>query len=359
MSRRSAFTFLELLLAMTLTALLMVGVLAVISRVMGPSSELSVHEDANSSAVPGDSGWVRLLRRDLEHARAVTANADGDLVMAGYLALDATNHGLTHRPAVVTYHVEPVAGRHWLVRRQALLDVLSTDNVRRDLVCHGVRRLQLVRNGQPLEPVSSSDAEAQNALVGGLLDALQAAKPPSGRDQLNAGVDPNTADPNATLADPNESSASAIATSDTESNLARAAYVRRQALAARFKWAYVIGDEGSNYRWQAIDMRNFDLVEDNIERLIQERDRAERRGDQHLADERNDTAQMLRRKLEQFRETVGDGNQTTAANPDAPYPLAQTLWELQVWSVGTQHASSDGDEAPEPQWLLIQQGGGL
>jgi uncharacterized membrane protein YgcG len=91
--------------------------------------------------------WVSLLREDLNCSREVNTTRPDELMLTGQCALDGTSRRQTHRPASVLYKIEEVAGRRWLVRRQAAMDVLTNQNIQRDLVSAGVRRFEVSRSG--------------------------------------------------------------------------------------------------------------------------------------------------------------------------------------------------------------------
>jgi hypothetical protein len=132
------------------------GVLAVITD-LGSSSlsrKLAFGDMSADASDPGSlavDGWTRLLREDLDNAVAVPQVKESELIIVGYSALDNQRRERTHRPVLVRYKIEVVDGRPWLVRRQALLDVLTNQNVQRDLVCAGVLRFQVEHSGPLLE----------------------------------------------------------------------------------------------------------------------------------------------------------------------------------------------------------------
>ncbi|MCY2926021.1 MAG: prepilin-type N-terminal cleavage/methylation domain-containing protein [Planctomycetota bacterium] len=152
MTRRHGFTLLEMLLALTVSAMLMAGVLAVVTGLGARGLAAAPHADGERMTGAVDA-WVRLLREDLANATA-SEGSENELVLTGYAALAGPERERTHRPARVVYRLEDVAGRRWLVRRQALLDVLSNDNLQRDLVCRGVKRFSLVRTPEAAPPVA-------------------------------------------------------------------------------------------------------------------------------------------------------------------------------------------------------------
>ena len=159
MIRRHGFTLLEMLLALMVSAMLMTGVLAVVTGLdaRGLASGATPQAEAERMADTVEA-WVRLLREDLANA-TVGAGRENELTLTGYAALAGPQRERTHRPARVVYRIEDVAGRRWLVRRQTVLDLLSNDNTRCDLVCRGVRRFALVWTPDAMTTVPESRAE--------------------------------------------------------------------------------------------------------------------------------------------------------------------------------------------------------
>lgn len=132
-------------MATVLMSLLMVGVLAVVATLGKAEIAAGVQAHA-TAALPAEAmdALVNLLREDLSQAVDVESQAN-ELAVTGYTALGGAARESTHRPARVSYGFEDVAGRRWLVRRQAAMDVLTTQNAQRDLVCSGVTRFHLTR----------------------------------------------------------------------------------------------------------------------------------------------------------------------------------------------------------------------
>jgi len=153
MRNTRGFTLLELLIATMLTTLLMMGVVAVVAG-MG-SSAAGVAPPACADAGPTGqtaraediAAWVGMLRDDLNQARLITRRGPGVLAMVGYASLDAQRREITHRPVTLVYKIEDIDGLQWVIRRQAALDVLTNQNVQRDLVCCGVTRFEVVMQG--------------------------------------------------------------------------------------------------------------------------------------------------------------------------------------------------------------------
>jgi hypothetical protein len=163
-----AFTLLELLLATALTALLMIGVLAVVADLGAP--------EAAAGPVPGREearafeACLDLLHEDLTHAVAVNASKANELTLVGYASLDGCGRERTHRPVRVRYTLEQIDGRSWLVRRQDALDVRTSENLQRDLVCCGFRGFQLLQDRYAWgldEEASEGEAPADGPPAGG------------------------------------------------------------------------------------------------------------------------------------------------------------------------------------------------
>ena len=64
------------------------------------------------------------------------------LVLLGYGSRDA-NGVATHRPVEVSYEIDVVAGRNWLIRSESLLG--SDAEARRELVAYGVSEFRVTR----------------------------------------------------------------------------------------------------------------------------------------------------------------------------------------------------------------------
>lgn len=110
MSRHRAFTLVETLVSSALLAVLLVTLMQVIgaiSRDRLPSASVASEGEAT----------VRLLRWDLAHAHTAHFGADR-LVLSGHGALGRGGAAIRHQPVSVTYELESIAGRTWLVRRQ-------------------------------------------------------------------------------------------------------------------------------------------------------------------------------------------------------------------------------------------------
>ena len=153
MTKAPGFTLLELCIAIMLSSVLMIGVLAVITDLQNTTladdddDPPRGREEFGGDATDMESalnGLVELLRDDLKHAGMIEVVRTGEVALTGYCALDKPRCERVHRPVRVVYALENMAGRSWLVRRQEYLDVATNRHVQRDLVCSGVRRFELV-----------------------------------------------------------------------------------------------------------------------------------------------------------------------------------------------------------------------
>jgi prepilin-type N-terminal cleavage/methylation domain-containing protein len=142
------FTLLEMMIATVLSSVLLIGVLAVVANLGKSANAVGLGRSEDFAAVSGAEAvraWEPLLRDDMAGAAAVDATKANELTLVGYGALDATSRRRVHRPVRVVYEIAELDGRRWLIRRQTALDVLTDQNVQRDLVCSGVTRFALAR----------------------------------------------------------------------------------------------------------------------------------------------------------------------------------------------------------------------
>jgi prepilin-type N-terminal cleavage/methylation domain-containing protein len=163
---RRAFTLVEMLLATSLLALLMVGLLAVITDFSNSAQVLQLNALSKAGADEGNphpddktlEALVRLLEDDFQHAQAIAAKRENQLLITGYSSLNLEKGPRSHRPVQIVYSLENVGDKNFLIRRQTLLDVLSNQNVRRDLVLCGIQRFTMSQ-----EPITSPRGSSSNA----------------------------------------------------------------------------------------------------------------------------------------------------------------------------------------------------
>ena len=136
--RERAFTLIELLAATALIGLLMVAMMSVMGSIGRTERVMAAHD----TAAPEVDALVRLLERDLAHAREVYAENDR-VELHAFSAVDERSMEPTHRPVRIRYEVRRLGSRRWLVRRQARRDELSNRDVSAELVCADVKAVQL------------------------------------------------------------------------------------------------------------------------------------------------------------------------------------------------------------------------
>jgi hypothetical protein len=136
-----------MLLATVLSALLMVGLLAVVVSLGKPVLRQGGRQVAAAADAGPVEAVVRMLREDVQHAAELKSTAAGELRFIGYQALTGAGRATVHRPVEVVYRAEVVEGRTWLVRRQAALDVTTNQGVQRDLVASNITGLSVGVDG--------------------------------------------------------------------------------------------------------------------------------------------------------------------------------------------------------------------
>jgi len=165
----------ELIIALTLSSLLMVAVLGVLNSL---SRQRSVLLERRAPA-----SWRQQLKeqlhRDFANARRVSNRPD-ELRLIGYGGRDFATGKPTHRPTEVVYAVHDVGDQHWLMRWEIHLDELTNQNVGGELVCAGVTAIDLLSLDDQEEPTFPDEPE------------------PTGRDNDAEGENTFAATPNST-----------------------------------------------------------------------------------------------------------------------------------------------------------------
>lgn len=141
MSNQRGFTLIELMLATTLTVLLMAGVLTVITTLRKPLPEPAQRGDAP----PVDASVLAALgviEADLYLATQIDSEAD-ELTLQSFGALDAESSDRGPRPVDIVYRIVEVDGEPWLLREQTRMDTKKPMAPRRELVGSGITRIQL------------------------------------------------------------------------------------------------------------------------------------------------------------------------------------------------------------------------
>lgn len=135
---RRAFTFVEVLVAMALATLLMVGVLEVLKITARHQQWLT--EKANSEA--WHAQLQRQLRWDMVLARQFELSRD-QLRLVGYMGRDALTDRPVYRPTEIVYGLHPIGQTYWLVRREKRLDDTTNQDSSREIVCSGIGSMRM------------------------------------------------------------------------------------------------------------------------------------------------------------------------------------------------------------------------
>lgn len=147
-SSRTAFSAVELLMALTLATILMGSVLGLLG-VLAEKRRVLVER---TDHVPWHDVLVEQLRHDLADARRFEVR-DDRLRLLGYGAKDPATHRATHQPSEVLYETVSIGDHTWLVRTETDLGSRSQRNSRRELVCRGVTAMTVEL---PNETIKSS-----------------------------------------------------------------------------------------------------------------------------------------------------------------------------------------------------------
>jgi len=144
--RRRGFTLVEILLAVTIAAILMAGVLAVLSDIGRDQKRLATPDKTNRP-----SAAMELLRWDLTNAAAITPVADG-IVLKGHGGIDATSLRPNNRLTQVTYRIRRDGRDSSLFREQRYLDDPVRPQPWAELVLRGVRAVGFTPSGNAKPP---------------------------------------------------------------------------------------------------------------------------------------------------------------------------------------------------------------
>jgi hypothetical protein len=139
---RTGLTAVELLVAATLAALLMVSILGLLTTMNVHCRELM----QSTTAEPWGQPLAEELRRDLSNARHIAVTSDR-IVLTGYLGTAGLEHYSTLRAAEVTYHLVVVGDMRCLLRDERALDASSNALTSRQLVATGIASFQFTLPG--------------------------------------------------------------------------------------------------------------------------------------------------------------------------------------------------------------------
>jgi prepilin-type N-terminal cleavage/methylation domain-containing protein len=163
MIRRSAtcgFTLVEMLLATTLAAIVMGGVLTATAALARDRRRMEARTTLDAS-----SGVIEMIRRDLTNAAALVGAADANgFELVGFGGIDGKTFAANQRLVQVTYRVVRSAKGDTagvLVRGQAYLDDASRPDRWNDVVAAGVKRVTITAVSDDGDVVQLGDEVAE------------------------------------------------------------------------------------------------------------------------------------------------------------------------------------------------------
>jgi prepilin-type N-terminal cleavage/methylation domain-containing protein len=164
MSPRQAFTLIELLLATTLSAILLGGVLVVASALTRDARRLEQH-----ATTPRMSAAMDLLKWDLTNARSMTIRNDGRWIMlVGHAGIAPGAKTSNNRLTKVSYRVQRLDRQaSVLIREQVFLDNLADPQPLRELVATGVASIgiaPITGDAQPEREIPANGGSVGNWL---------------------------------------------------------------------------------------------------------------------------------------------------------------------------------------------------
>jgi prepilin-type N-terminal cleavage/methylation domain-containing protein len=134
--RNKAFTLIELLAATALSALLLIGVLGVLTSLRASAAQSMGIERPDVFAP-----LLSLIRRDLSQASSVTTTPERTTIST-FVNIDQAGN-LSHRPVRVEYFLEQVGNLRCLVRQQTNLDELTNRATSRQVLYVDVASFQM------------------------------------------------------------------------------------------------------------------------------------------------------------------------------------------------------------------------
>lgn len=161
----AGFTLVEMLLATTLAALLMAGVLAATAALSRDRARMEARQ-----ATAHETGPLDLLRRDLTNSAAfVAAPTAAGFDLVGFGGIDPKTLTANGRLAHVAYRIHRPArgGAGVLVREQAYLDDPIKPDHWTEVVAVGVKQVALTTLSADAEPVRLSEDVAEHFLQPG------------------------------------------------------------------------------------------------------------------------------------------------------------------------------------------------
>jgi prepilin-type N-terminal cleavage/methylation domain-containing protein len=142
---RKGFTLIEMVLATAIAALLMVGVLGVLTSIARDRQRVATTRPTSGQDT---AQIIDLFRRDLACAKTIGMNGSNTLVLDTFSSLDGQSLQPIDRPARVTYRLAGEDSTRWLIREQAFADDSTAPPPLRSLVACRVQRLEVASLGE-------------------------------------------------------------------------------------------------------------------------------------------------------------------------------------------------------------------
>ena len=136
--RRSGFTLLELVAATLLAAMLCVAVMGITANSARQSREIKNQFPARPWLAP----LAEQIHWDIVQARSFRVRPDS-IELHGFGGRDFTTAVAYHGPTVVTYQIVKDGDVHWLLRKEAHVDDLTSRFFRTEFVCKDVGSIRL------------------------------------------------------------------------------------------------------------------------------------------------------------------------------------------------------------------------
>ena len=133
---RAAFTLLEMLAALVLCGLLVLGIGRVLRSAVFQNNQAR-DEFRNQPAL---RRLTEQLRRDITNARGAALRRSS-LVLDGFNGTDRMTRLPVLEPAIVTWRTTRIGTVYWLVRDEQRTNMASTEGISSDTIFAGVRRI--------------------------------------------------------------------------------------------------------------------------------------------------------------------------------------------------------------------------
>jgi prepilin-type N-terminal cleavage/methylation domain-containing protein len=156
---RGGFTLVEMLLATTLAAILMGGVLTATAALARDRRHMETRTSIDPSA-----GIMNLIRRDLANGAAIVGAVDANgFELVGFGGIDAKTFAANQRLVRVTYRIvrRGTGAAGVLVREQSYLDEAIRPDRWNEVVAAGVTKVALTAVSGDADPVHLGDDVAE------------------------------------------------------------------------------------------------------------------------------------------------------------------------------------------------------